>query len=300
MQLNVAAAQLLARFLPEPPKQHQPSEQPWGGAAGEPPWVARLLGWFSAVMADGAALPTSTDVLAGDAGVAPGGRGGSNGSRRSSRAGGGGSLPSEVYKAALEGALRTLPTVPAPRRAQLLAAAAALWARTPVRSPARLHVLAFWRRLLADPVAAFYQPCAAGDGLALLRPEDAVGWLQALPRFLYELGPASPPATESGLRLLLDAARYAPPGSPLVAALAALQPQMAPLLATLVQQQAGGIARVHLGPLAKLPPSLQVGGRERAAVRRMAATVHVRLLVTRRPRTHVTTFLPSLHHRSWL
>jgi hypothetical protein len=96
VRLNVAAAQLLAHFLPEafapppppPPPRAQPAQtrafggQQFGGqlqgaqgaagsgavAAGPPPppaWVERLLDWLDAVMARGEALPAAVDDVGG-------------------------------------------------------------------------------------------------------------------------------------------------------------------------------------------------------------------------------------------
>lgn len=266
VQLNVAAAQLLARFLPG---------AAGGGAAGaaggeaggrEQPWVGRLLDWFAGVMADGAALPAADDSLFGEAPAAAqqqqqGGKKRAAGGGRS-QAGGAGvngeALPAAVYQSALEGARRVLPLLPRARRAQLLGAAWRLWQRSGARSGARGRVLAFWQALLRDPAAAFYAPVPGGG--ALLQHEEAAAWLAALPRYLFELGGANPGASEAALRLLLGAARCAPPGSALVAALQALQPQLAPLFAVLLPpgRAAGAGGRVHTGPLASLPPPLQV------------------------------------------
>jgi hypothetical protein len=292
VQLNVAGAQLLARFLPGQQQQAAFAAAAGagygssigGGGGGEEPWVERLLDWFVGVMADGSALPEAEDgqqlfaqastaaeptpaAAAGEPAVAakPGGK-----RRRSGGASGGAAaaaavqgLPAEVYQSALDGSLRVLPLLPPPPRQQLLAAAWRLWQRSSVRSGAKPRVLAFWQALLADPAAAFYAPTPGGG--PLLQQAEVATWLAALPRFLFELSSSSPAVTLAALQLLLGAARSAPPGGSLAAALQGLQPQLAPLFAVLLppvggQQAAAEGARVHVGPLAGLPTAVQVGG----------------------------------------
>lgn len=250
--LNVAAAQLLARFLP--------GAAGAAGGAGEQPWVERLLDWFAGVMADGSALPATDDPLLREPAPAQQQQrqGRRSGGHRWSAGGGGGSgdaLPAAVYRSALQGAAQVLPLLPLARRSQLLGAAWQLWQRTSARSSARAPLLAFWQELLEDQAAAFYAPVPGGG--PLLQQADAAAWLGALPRFLFELGGGSPGASEAALRLLLCCARCAPPCGALAAALQELQPQLAPLFAVLLPQGKAG-PRVHTGPLASLPQALQV------------------------------------------
>ncbi len=103
VQLNVAAAQLLARFLPsqQPAAVGGLKMQPGAGitagfaaAAGElssgseEPWVGRLLDWFAGVMADGAAMPTfDGSELFGGSTTAPGDSATGNGDCRQARSG---------------------------------------------------------------------------------------------------------------------------------------------------------------------------------------------------------------------
>jgi pre-rRNA-processing protein IPI1 len=294
--LNVAAAQLLARFLPgqeaglaaAPTAVHAAAPAAAAAAAEEweQPWVRRLLAWFGGVMAEGAALPVAADPGEPQGQGSEGGRGG----RAAAGGGGGASLPGEVYRSALDGTLRALPLLSPPQRAPLLAAAAALWRRSPPRGVARARVLAFWAALLRDPAAAFYSPTPGGG--PLLQQQEAAAWLAGLPRFLFELGGAAPATSRAALELLLGAARSAPRGSCLEAELGALAPQMAPLWAVLLpagggsggkgkprrqqqqqqeqqqqqqeqqqqqqQQQQQAVPRVHVGPLAALPAETQV------------------------------------------
>lgn len=255
VQLNVAAAQLLARFLPGPEEAQQAQRRDGSSSGWQQPWVQRLLDWFAAVMAEGTALPASDEAMFGEASPAAGGRGKAQGGGGSgSREG----LPADVYQSALDGTLQALPLLPPARRQQLLGAAWQLWQRTSARSGARPRVLAFWLALLRDPAAAFTAPTPGGG--PLLQHAEAAAWLAALPRFLFELGSTAPASTQAALQLLLGAARCTPVGSPLAAALQEVQPQLAPLFAVLLPAGKAGAAgpRVRMGPLAALPPALQV------------------------------------------
>ena len=269
----------------------------WLGEQEEAGWVARLLDWFVDVMQAGCALPAAADDMlgpqttgcsAGGTGPAAGcanagaGQSSTGGGRKQPRAAAG--LPAAVYVSALEGTGSVLALVAPRRRRQLLAAVLGLWQRTPLKSQPRGLVLAFWRRLMASPAVAFYQP-AGPSGEPFLLQEEAASWLEVLPKFIYQLGSSSSgggsngggatsergssggssatDTIQSALHLLLDAARFAPPGTPLAAAADALQPQLAPLFCTLLppsgkpsQQQ----WRMHLGPLARQPPHVQASG----------------------------------------
>ena len=260
VQLNVAVAQLLARFLPAQAAAAavaaQAAAQGGGGSgrgAGEAPWEARLLDWFVGVMAEGAALPASEDSLLGEApAAAPAGGG------KRQRGVGNDTLPATVYQSALDCILTVLPQLPPARRRQLVGAAWQLWQRSSARSTARPRLLAFWAALLRDSASAFYQ--ATPGGGPLLQHAEAATWLAALPRFLFELASSNPAASGAALRLLLGAARSAPAGSALAAALQEVQPQLAPLWAVLLPagKQPGAVTRLHVGPLAGLSPALQV------------------------------------------
>jgi len=120
--------------------------------------------------------------------------------------------------------------------------------------------------LLAQPGALL----PGGPWAAPLVPgEEAARWLAGLPKLLWQLGGSQPAVSRAALRLLLDAARYAPrgapaqhdpapsptaarvvapPENPVAAALGALQPQLAvllaaPLPAAAKRARAGGEAR---------------------------------------------------------
>jgi hypothetical protein len=75
VQLNVSAAQLLVRFLPEVMAAGVGAQSQFinqNQAPNEPLWALRLLDWLQGVMASGIALPAAEDDLVGGGG---GGRG---------------------------------------------------------------------------------------------------------------------------------------------------------------------------------------------------------------------------------
>jgi len=156
--------------------------------------------------------------------------------------------------------------------------------------------------LLAQPGALL----PGGPWRAPLVPgEEAARWLAGLPKLLWQLGGGQPATSRAALRLLLDAARYAPRGapaqqdlvhgasaaaaraaalasSPVAEALGALQPQLAVLLAApqpaaAKRARAGGEAKpgskrargaAAEGPGASLPPAVApaaAAGARRAA-----------------------------------
>ncbi len=92
VQLNVSAAQLLVRFLPEvmtataalaaaavSQGQQQRNQQGKQQYSNEPLWVLKLLDWLQGVMASGTALPAAEDDLVGGNAGGGGGGGGSRG-----------------------------------------------------------------------------------------------------------------------------------------------------------------------------------------------------------------------------
>lgn len=272
VQLNVAAAQLLVALLPAAV----------GGEAGPPVpnWVSRLLDWLADLMASGEALPSSEGGHAGGAAESTSADAPSSlnkGKRRKQGGDGARGVPAAVYGAALDAVAQILPHLAPHLRRQMLGAAWALWERTQVRSASRGQVLAFFAAFMADPAASLYTPLPP-TGEPLVLQEEAAAWVAAMPRFLWELGTTSPGSTASALRLLLDAARFAPtaaPPGPLGAALGALQPQLAPLFAievpagpgatkkgkkgggTSAEVSAPGAPKLVIGPLAALPESMQ-------------------------------------------
>lgn len=75
-----------------------------------------------------------------------------------------------------------------------------------------------------------------------------MGWLSALPRLLWELGPGAAPNTWAvALGTLHDVARFSTPGSELGLAVRRLQPQLAPLWSVQVPGGAKGGARGKAG-----------------------------------------------------
>eukprot|EP00887_Chlorella_sp_A99_P000463 scaffold17.g463.t1 len=282
VQVNVAAAQLLCHFLPAlagqagagsggaTPAQPHGHGQPVLSMELEQGWAARLLDWFAEVMADGSALPAAADGLAGRGTAAGHTSAGSSASGRGRQPRSIAGLPAAVYESALAGTAGVLPLVVPQQRRHLLAAVLALWERSPLRSQPRGLVLAFWRRLLADPAASLLRPVGP-TGEPLVLHEEGAAWLAALPKFIYQLGVSSSSTSNSGssgavmiesaLRLLLDAARLTPAGTPLAAVLDALQPQLAPLFGVLLlpagKQQQQQQWRMHVGPLARQPRDVQ-------------------------------------------
>eukprot|EP00198_Chlamydomonas_reinhardtii_P001186 XP_001690521.1 predicted protein [Chlamydomonas reinhardtii] len=75
--------------------------------------------------------------------------------------------------------------------------------------------------------------------------EDGVvaGWLAPLPKLLWEVGGNAPDASTAALQLIMDAARFAAPGSSIAQYLAStLQPQLAPLFAAQLPPKAAKAA----------------------------------------------------------
>lgn len=257
VQLNVAAAQLLVYFLPgamSHAAQH---------AQQEPAWVNRLLNWLQDVMATGTALPLAEGDLVGGGSTRggpskdgkeskqqkKGGRKKGNTSNKQQQGGNTFSnttmssvaaVPAAVYGAALTAVREILSLLPSYRRREMLAAAWALWNRTPVKSGPRAKTLSFFSSFLANPAETLYTAIDVTTGEPLVLQEEAAAWVAAMPRFLWELGASAPATTAAGLHLILDAARFsvptAPgaPESPLNLVLAGLQPQLTPLFGVLM------------------------------------------------------------------
>ena len=95
--------------------------------------------------------------------------------------------------------------------------------------------------------------------------------VQAIPKLLWDLGPAKPATTHTALALLHTALRFAPVGSALSSALDSLQPQLCPLYCSILAPKSSKsparaakngtkAAKVVVpGPLAQLPVDSQVG-----------------------------------------
>jgi hypothetical protein len=195
-------------------------------------------------------------------------------------------VPVSVYTAALDALTEALPLLDPMRRRQLLAAAWTLWTRSAAKSASRLAVLRFLRRIVAQPAQTMYALLPPMNQ-PLVTQEEVATWIAAMPKFLWELGTSSPAATETGLRLILDAARCCTTAplcsvtqdacdadnqtpemvgrserAALIEALAACQPQLAPLFAVAVPRKSKGSSssdakRLVLGPLASLPLATQ-------------------------------------------
>ena len=294
VQLNVSAAQLLVFFLPdvmEYAAQH---------AQQEPAWVPRLLDWLQDVMATGTALPLEQGNIGGrtmgnedphldnnsNAEIKHGKKkkeggkkkGGNQQQSGGSTAAAAAAVPAAVYGAALTAVRGILPLLPTYRRRDMMAAAWALWRRSPVKSGPRAKALSFFSTFLANPAESFYAPLPPlGDPL-VLQEGEASEWVRAMPRFLWELGAGAPATTAAGLQLILDAARFKMPNAPGVPEISfhielmSIQPQLAPLFGVLMPQKlskpsknsadGGSGSKDHqgqfvAGPLAALPESIQ-------------------------------------------
>jgi pre-rRNA-processing protein IPI1 len=155
-------------------------------------------------------------------------------------------------------------------RELLLGAVTTLWEAAPARSPQKAATLRLLRRcacvcacllcpnLYAQRPVLTLTPHARarrilGASPPLAPPDVACRWLSVLPRLLFDLRHAQPEASLRALDTLLDAARFAAPGSPTAHALAALEPELAPFFAVCV---AGRTPRA--GPFLSLPPRVQV------------------------------------------
>ncbi|RMZ55918.1 hypothetical protein APUTEX25_004342 [Auxenochlorella protothecoides] len=229
VDLNVAGAVLLARFLAA-----AFADSRGAGPAGHEAWSARLLAWIAGVLeADAAVGPSPKKEGSTGPTLAPG-----------------------AYAAVLRGVAQALPLLPPPNRRRLVRAALALAGRSPPDSAAFAAVAAVWGPLLAAPARSFYVPLK--DGHPVVDLDDALAWLQTLPRALWTLGSAHQQRSAQLLRQLLDSARCSLPGGRLARALAALQPQLLVLWGSVAPGKAGrGGPRLRVGPLAALGAEAQ-------------------------------------------
>ncbi|KAK9808862.1 hypothetical protein WJX72_005380 [[Myrmecia] bisecta] len=190
-----------------------------GGSSQEAEWVGRLLDYYVGIMEHGQVLPS---------------RGGLTHETTQS------SIPGDVYTVVLAGVKQALPSVSPARRSALLGATAALAQRSGARSPVRTACLKFQHALLASPEATFYPHPVTGA--VLMTEEQAAGWVEAMPRLLWELGSSRPESSRLALRLLLDAGRYASPNGAISQTLTSLQPQLAPFFCSLLPVAAAAAA----------------------------------------------------------
>eukprot|EP00873_Tetraselmis_striata_P000045 jgi/Tetstr1/420309/TSEL_011430.t1 len=204
--INIHAAEMLQRLLAGSEGEEWPSRVVhfWAGVCGT---GAVLTAW-----GDGASIEVSPEVL------------------------------ESAVQSALQGCESSLPLVPPSHRSVLVTAVQALSTRSPPKSALRSTCLRLQQQLLARAVAspgglvpAAEAAAAARSGAAataaspqLLTEEEVAGWLQPLPRMLWELGSGAPSTSEAALRLLLCVGCVARPGSPLLACLDALQAQLVP------------------------------------------------------------------------
>ncbi|GFR40155.1 hypothetical protein Agub_g711, partial [Astrephomene gubernaculifera] len=236
VRLNLQSAELLGRFLPlaqaqqqqqHHVQQYQPAADEAAAAAaahGSFTWISALVSYYVGVLEGGVLLPAAPGTLS-DAGVQ--------------------GLPSgasDAVLAAVSAAVRSLPSAEAAQR--LMAAVAEFAARQPPRSGARLACIRMQHGLLKAALA----------GRLFLDDGAVASWLGPLPKLLWEAGGAAPEASAAALGLLLDAARFAAPGSSMCTFLtSSLQPQLAPLFATQLPPKAAKAALAKWAALASGP-----------------------------------------------
>lgn len=205
---------------------------------GAAPWVAVLVGYYVSALRDGALLPAAQSSLS-DTTATPTMQ----------------SLPAGTSAAVLSAVAEAVRSVDAGSAQQLMSAVAAYASRQPARSAARLACVHMQHGLLKAALA----------GSLCLDEQVVAGWLAPLPKLLWDLGATAPHTAAAALRLMLDAARCAPAGSPMGPHLAALQPQMVPLFAAQLPQKAAKAA------LAKAAEAAAAAGGSAAAVETAAA-----------------------------
>ncbi|GBF93242.1 hypothetical protein Rsub_05974 [Raphidocelis subcapitata] len=223
---NVCGAQLLGSFMaagvawPARPERAAPVELVWCGT---------LLRYIQGVLLTGTAVPPA-DALTAELQPSEGGAAAAAGA-------------AAVVLPLLRTVDRLLPRLAPSDRAALLSGVGALAAARQSGGgrgqsgggAVRDACLRLQRDLLLRHLRD-----GGGDAAAAA---DMAAWLRAAPKALWGLGDRAPGCSEALLSMLYHAARLAPPGSPLLEALAEAQPQIAPLLATALPPQpaaAGG------------------------------------------------------------
>ncbi|KAG2448880.1 hypothetical protein HYH02_006229 [Chlamydomonas schloesseri] len=216
VRINLQTAELLCRFLPllahQPPQAQAPAQQ--GTEGGPLQWVPSLVGYYVGVLEDGVLLPAAAGTLA----EAPAATAGLSGGA------------SEGVLAAVAAAVQSLDAGSAQR---LMGAVASFASRQTARSTARVASIRMQHGLLRAALA----------GRLYLEDGVVAGWLVPLPKLLWEVGGGAPEASTSALQLMMDAARFAAPGSSIAEFLVnTLQPQLAPLFAAQLPPKAAKAA----------------------------------------------------------
>ncbi|GLI64097.1 hypothetical protein VaNZ11_007270 [Volvox africanus] len=225
VRLNLQSAELLGRFLPllaDSRPHHQPHNFPPAepGASGNVTlwWVPALVSYYVGALEQGLLLPPAAKTLSDASSAA------------ATVAQGMSAAAADALLMAVSVALGQLDDLAA---ARLMAAVAHFSARQFPRSGARLACIRMQHSLLR----------AAVGGRVCLADGAVASWLEPLPKMLWELGGGSPEISSAALLLLLDAARFAAPGSAASEFLSsALQPQLAPLFAVQLPPKAAKAA----------------------------------------------------------
>ncbi|GIL94286.1 hypothetical protein Vretimale_522 [Volvox reticuliferus] len=225
VRLNLQCAELLGRFLPllaDSRSHHQPHNfMPAGsGASGSVTlwWVPALVSYYVGALEQGLLLPPAAKTLSDASSAA------------ATAAQGMSAAAADALLMAVSVALGQLDDMAA---ARLMAAVANFAARQSPRSGARLACIRMQHSLLL----------AAVGGRVSLAEGAVASWLEPLPKLLWEVGGGSPEIAAAALLLLLDAARFAAPGSSASEFLSStLQPQLAPLFAVQLPPKAAKAA----------------------------------------------------------
>ncbi|EFJ52309.1 hypothetical protein VOLCADRAFT_86599 [Volvox carteri f. nagariensis] len=253
VRLNLQSAELLGRFLPLLAHSRHGVGQPQqisgataaaagngsggGVAATALPWVPALVSYYAGALEQGVLLPAAAGTLSDASGA-----GAAAGQSLSA-------ATADVVLTAVSAALGQLDDAAA---ARLMSAVSQFAARQPPRSGARLACIRIQHSLLLAAVA----------GRLFLAEGVVSGWLEPLPKLLWEVGGGSAEVSYAALALLLDAARFAIPGSPMCQFLSSqLQPQLAPLLAVQLPAKAAKAAAAKLAAAASAEvPIVGAGG----------------------------------------
>ncbi|GAQ89087.1 hypothetical protein KFL_004860050 [Klebsormidium nitens] len=199
---------------------------PFFGGVGAPPWEGALVEYLQGVL-EGRVLPGS-------------GKGLAHGLEKRALT----EAQTGVVLASLGQLLRV---VGEEERSGLLAAFTRFYLGCGPQSRSKAAALHFMGGLLQDE-----------STFSLVPPAGVQQWLSSLPRLLWELRSASPPASHQVLLLLLRSARAASPEGPLASTIAALQPSLLPFVCLTVppKKQGSGETR-KFGPFVSLPEKTQ-------------------------------------------
>ncbi|MEW5311739.1 MAG: hypothetical protein WDW38_003427 [Sanguina aurantia] len=194
-------------------------------------WLHSVVCFYCGVLEGGVLVPSASNAqggaVSGAAAAAVAGEAGA----------GIAAVPQTAIHATLRGVAAAVQLMDSATASRLMSAVSAFGARQSARSATRLACMRVEHAALR----------AALHGTRPLPHEQLSSWLAPLPKLLWQLAETGPNTSELALLMMFDAARFSPPGSPLASAVAALQPQLAPLFC------------VHL------PPAKPPGSKKRRA-----------------------------------